>query len=270
MSDIAKLYEEVMADSEIEKTASDVSGQAVAFDHDFFEKVASGDPEASEELNEFVEAARSEGYDDDDIEQAIAMTMEENGFDPEAMGTGESDFEMQKAASYQEGSLKAIEDVLEKAAEWGVDEDEILDFYLGASYGEGYAETRQNLEDAVEKIAMAKEAGPRSQKAMELAKMLAGDVAGGARYAGGKAWGGAKYVGGKAKAGAKRGGSLVTGSKKTKGVGAFTSKKKRYGMGMSEEAFKKARNEARKVFGTRAALATGAGAGGAEAYRRNK
>ena len=185
MSDIAKLYEEVMADSEVEKTASDVSKQNSTFDHDFFEKVASGDEAATDELSEFIETARAEGYDDDAIEAAIGEAMEEDGFEVsnEEIEEQPSDFELQKAASYEQGSHKAIEDVLEKAAELGVSEQDIADFYLGSSYGEGYAETRQELEMAVEKI--ASRVGDTVRAGAEGARALMGRAAEGAK-AGGK------------------------------------------------------------------------------------
>lgn len=142
MSDISKLYEEAMTNSEVKKTAS------VDFDKEFFEKVASGDAAASSGLNDFVESARADGYDDDAIEIAIGNAMSEAGY-----GTDNVDFETQKVASYEQGSHKAIDDVLEKAAELGVSEEDIMDFYLGASFGEGYTDTRRDLDEVVEKIA---------------------------------------------------------------------------------------------------------------------
>jgi hypothetical protein len=156
---IADLYEEVMNEAAAEKTAS-----AATFDRGFFEKVASGEEDAVEALNSFIEEARAEGHGDDEIEAAIAEAMSDAGVDDdeedgEDDGEDDGDFEMAKSAAYSEGAEEAYAHVMEKAAAFGVTEDDILEYHLGLAKGQGYAETRQALEEVVEKIAAAKGAG---------------------------------------------------------------------------------------------------------------
>lgn len=148
---IADLYNEVMSQAATEKTAS---AQGAVFDRNFFEKVASGDGQAVEALNAFIDEARGEGYDDEQIESAIEEAMGEAGVE-EDFGASD-DFEMAKSAAYNEGAQEAYVDILEKAAGFGVSEEELLEYHLGVAKGQGYAETRGALDEVVEKIAAAK------------------------------------------------------------------------------------------------------------------
>lgn len=161
MSDIANLYNEVMNQAEAEKTASDMS-EGPAFDKTFFEKVANGEEEAVEALNSFIDEARSEGYSDDQIEEAIGESMSDAGIiESEASDDGEdgeSEFELHKAAAYAEGATKAVEDVLDTdmAKTAGVTAEDFMEYEVGMAYGQGYAETRRAAEEIVIKIASAK------------------------------------------------------------------------------------------------------------------
>jgi hypothetical protein len=166
MSDIANLYNEVMNQAEAEKTASDMS-EGPAFDKTFFEKVANGEEDAVEALNAFIDDARSEGYSDDQIEEAIGESMSDAGI-IESEGSddgqeGESEFELQKAAAYAEGATKAVEDVLETemAKTAGVTAEDFMEYEVGMAYGQGYAETRRAAEEIVTKIAAAKIPGQK-------------------------------------------------------------------------------------------------------------
>lgn len=170
MSDIAALYEEVMAGAaETEKVASDVNDDAgPEFGPEFFEKVAAGDEASVTVLNDFIENAKAEGHSEEEIESAILQVMEDAGVEggeEAADGTygGEAEeadeFEQQKAAAFMEGAEKAMTDALESdfAKEAGVSLDDLLEFELGGQYGEGYAQTRAVLDNAILKIAEAKE-----------------------------------------------------------------------------------------------------------------
>jgi hypothetical protein len=159
---IADLYNEVMSHQAAEKTAADVSaaeGSSVSFDRDFFEKVASGDEEAVDALNAFIEEARAEGHSDEDIESAIGEAMADAGISDDEESA--DDFEAEKVAAYNEGAARALADVLDGdlAKTAGVTEQDLADYYLGVSHGLGYAETRSELESVVEKIASAKASG---------------------------------------------------------------------------------------------------------------
>lgn len=166
MSDIAKLYDEVMAG--VEKTASDTSAQGgQAFDRNFFEKVASGDDDAVETMNAFIEEARAEGYDDGAIESAVAAAMSDSGMSDEEIygddAQGDDDYESEKVAMYHGGCQQAIEDVLEKAASYGIGPENFAEYDMGVAYGEGYGVTRQEMEEALFKIASA--TGATAEKA---------------------------------------------------------------------------------------------------------
>jgi hypothetical protein len=162
MSDISKLYEEVMSGTEVEKTASDMNADGgPVFDRNFFEKVASGDEDAVGTLSEFIAEAQAEGHSDEEIEEAIAEAMADVGVEDAGVeDAGDSEFELRKAAAYAEGAEKAFADSLTSrlAKTAGVTADDLLEYELGQAYGVGYAEARQAIDAAIEKIAEAKQA----------------------------------------------------------------------------------------------------------------
>ena len=148
MSDIAKLYEQVMADTQ--------QTPGSEFDGEFFAKVASGDEEATQTLNQVIEEARAAGASDEQIETALTEAVEASGYsDGEDNG---DDFEQAKMSAYVEGSQQAIEDMLtsDLAKTAGITADDLLEYELGTHYGAGYAETRRELEEAMDKIAATK------------------------------------------------------------------------------------------------------------------
>ena len=156
---IADLYNEVMSQAETEKTASDASG--VVFDRSFFEKVASGDEDSVGALNAFIDEARGEGYNDEQIESAIDEAMSEAGVgddDGTDSDIDEDEFEMAKSAAYADGVEEAFAHVMQsdivKTA--GLTEQDLMEYQLGLAKGQGYAETRAALESVVEKIAEGK------------------------------------------------------------------------------------------------------------------
>jgi hypothetical protein len=182
MSEIAKLYNDVMAGVEAEKLAADNTAETVAqdldIDRDFFTKIASGDEDAVGVMNNFIEEARAEGASDEEIEAAIQEAMDEAGVeetDLEATSETEDEYEAEKAAAYFEGAEQAFADVLEGdlAKIAGVTPDDLVEYELGGFYGAGYAETRAQLEEVVEKIAMHKEA-KKGKGASKLMKKLKG------------------------------------------------------------------------------------------------
>lgn len=268
MSDIAKLYDDVMNNAQ-EKTAADAAANDVAedtgpeFNAEFFDKVASGDEESAGILNSFIEQAREEGHSDEEIESAIADAMKAAGVeasDEQADGVdndqGESvedeeidEFEQAKAAAYMEGVNQALADVLESdlAKEAGVTAEDLIDYELGGVYAQGYAESRMAYDEVVEKIAThKKEAGAKMDAAKAGAKKLMQ---------------GAKEVAGKGAAKAKAGGArykqLMTGSN----LGAT-------GLGTATPAGKA---EARKILATRLGTgAVGAGTLGGAGYGVHK
>jgi hypothetical protein len=187
---IADLYNEVMSQAATEKTASDASG--VVFDRSFFEKVASGDEDSVGALNAFIDEARGEGYNDEQIESAIDEAMSEAGVgDDDDTGTGvdEDEFEMAKSAAYAEGVEEAFAHVMEsdivKTA--GLTEQDLMEYQLGLAKGQGYAETRAALESVVEKIAEGKMealksmAGKAKNSVMSAGKRYGALMAGGAK-----------------------------------------------------------------------------------------
>jgi hypothetical protein len=192
MSDIAKLYSDVMAGVEAEKTAaaSDMNDEnGIDFDRDFFEKVASGDEDATAVINEFIEEARSEGASDEDIESAIAEAMETAGIDENGDAVEpevEDEYEQSKAAAYLEGSDQAVTDVLDSdfAKEAGVTADDLLDYELGGIYGAGYAETREIVDEVVTKIAEHKKEAKKGKGVKKGAQALAKKLMGKAKAAG--------------------------------------------------------------------------------------
>jgi len=205
MSDIAKLYEEVMS-SGTDKTAADVNADGgPAFDKSFFQKVASGEEEAVQALNEFIEEAKAEGHSEAEIEEAIGQAMVEAGVETqgaEGGDAGDDEYELQKAAAYAEGAQKAVEDVLgsELAKEAGVTAEDLVEFELGGHFGTGYAETRKVAEEVVAKIAAAKKAEAEKtagmgSKAKELGRKLLAKLKAGA----GKAKSGASAAAAKGK-----------------------------------------------------------------------
>lgn len=255
MSDIATLYDQVMNDANLDKVASDNSD--FDFGPDFFQKLASGDEEATSTIESFIEEARAQGASDEDIEAAINEAAEAAGIDPDADPSDmidDDDYEQAKAAAWMQGSAQAVADALESdlAKEAGVTLDEVLDFELGGFFAEGYAETRAAADEIVEKIAMYKQA---KKGGASLGKKLM-DMA--------------SKGGAKAKKGAKRYGELMMGGKAVRKGGprsgnmasAFTGK------GPSKhktEAFKSLAARAGTVGGVGAL-----GAGGVYAATRNK
>lgn len=160
---IADLYNEVMSSQAAEKTAADVSAaEGAVFDRSFFEKVASGDEDAVGALNSFIDEARAEGHSDEEIESAIGQAMADAGIDDEdgeeSADDADDDFENAKMASYQEGAAEAFAHVMgsEAVKTAGITEADLVQYHLGLAKGQGYAETRQALEEVVEKIAAAK------------------------------------------------------------------------------------------------------------------
>ena len=160
---IADLYNEVMSSqAATEKTASATQPEGAVFDRGFFEKVASGDEESVGALNAFIDEARGEGYNDEQIETAIGEAMNEAGVDGAEVAGAEqaSDdgFEMAKSAAYAEGCEEAFAHVMDseivKTA--GLTEQDLMEYELGLAKGQGYAETRAALESVVEKIAAGK------------------------------------------------------------------------------------------------------------------
>lgn len=190
---ISDLYDQVVTETEAEKTASDVNAdQGPEFNKEFFEKVAANDEDSVAVLNQFVEESRAEGYSDDDIEGAIVLAMTEAGVEQETDGDGEAgdgadggsedSFETAKAAQYMAGAEKALNDVLESemAKKGGVTIEDLEQVELGESFGEGYAEMRQILDARVEKIAehraeQAKEAGEGRARQFVLSKIAKGN-----------------------------------------------------------------------------------------------
>lgn len=157
MSAIAKLYDDVMA-AEHNKTAA-ANDEGPEFTREFFEKVASGDQDAAAEMNQFIETARADGHSDDVIEAAITEAMNDVGASDEP-GPQDSveeidEFEQAKAAAYYEGVEEAVADVLgsDLAKEAGITEQHLIDYELGAHKAVGYAETRKELDERVQKIA---------------------------------------------------------------------------------------------------------------------
>lgn len=157
---IADLYNEVMSSQAAEKTAADVSAaEGAVFDRGFFEKVASGDEDAVGALNSFIDEARAEGHSDDEIESAIGQAMADAGIDDEdGEESADDDFENAKMASYNEGAAEAYAHIMGSDAvkTAGITEDDLIQYHLGLAKGQGYAETRQALEEVVEKIASSK------------------------------------------------------------------------------------------------------------------
>ena len=145
MSEIAKLYEQVMA----EQPAT--QGNEPAFDGEFFAKVASGDDESLQALNEVIDEARANGASDDQIEAALAEAVEASGYEDAGTEGGEDEFEVEKQSAYAEGSAQAIEDMLgsDLAKTAGITAQDLMEYELGTHYGAGYAQTRQELEDAM-------------------------------------------------------------------------------------------------------------------------
>ncbi len=246
---IADLYNEVMSQAATEKTASDASG--VVFDRSFFEKVASGDEDSVGALNAFIDEARGEGYNDEQIESAIDEAMSEAGVgDDDDTGTGvdEDEFEMAKSAAYAEGVEEAFAHVMEsdivKTA--GLTEQDLMEYQLGLAKGQGYAETRAALESVVEKIAEGK---------MEALKSMAGKAKDSVMSAG------------------KRYGQMMAGGDMALGVGKAGSRPGNRALIENLRAGGKGRSEALKSLGARAgtaAVAGGAAYGAKKMYDRKQ
>lgn len=272
MSEIAKLYNDVMAGVEAEKLAADQSAEHVADDIDtedegieinaeFFSKVASGDEEAVEVMNNFIEEARAEGATDEEIEAAIAEAMQDAGIEEfegsdeeyeneEASDDSEDEFEVQKAAAYFEGAEQAIVDALESelAKEAGVTIDDLVEYELGAHYGTGYAETRSGIDVVIEKIAAHKQ----MEKEAKVKEMLG--------RAGSAIKGGAKGLG----EGFQGLGTMARSPREA--VGALRQSIKSQGVGGTIKGNKKEL----AALGTLAAGTTALGVGGKKLMNRNK
>ena len=144
------------------------TGTGSGLDHEFFNKIASNDPEALQALQGYVEARTAEGATPDDISAEISAA------EAEAMGgtdyvdsgegsvyysgqdAGDGEFEMAKAAAEAEAIEKAISDELESnslAKVAGVDRAAVEQYLLGESAGEAYYHARRATAEIVEKIA---------------------------------------------------------------------------------------------------------------------
>lgn len=158
---ISGLYEDIVNENQ-EKTASEQNGEVVEFNAEFFNKLAAEEEAEVSIMDAFIDDAREQGHSDDDISAAIDEAMDGAGVKQASDEDEpvESEFDIQKEAAYAEGSEQAVMDSLEMAKEAGVTMDELADFDLGATYAQGYSDTRGALEDAIQKIAAhKKEAG---------------------------------------------------------------------------------------------------------------
>lgn len=246
-SEIGQLYDAVMA-GEMDKVAGDAGAdEGAQFDSSFWEKVASGNEEANEEVGAFIDDAREAGYDDDQIAAALDETMGEEAGDPPA------DFDEVKHASWNEGFDFAITEALDLAKEGGleVDVEDLSEYDRGGAYGQGYAEGRQYVDEAIEKIAEVKEGGMRTQLVKALGRQAGGDVARAGRYVGHQVARGGKAVG----RGASGVGHALAGGRGAKGW---------------RERALGAKGQMGKVWGARGAVAGGAGAAALVASRRKK
>ena len=187
MNTVQQMYADLRADAGQDKTASDEdqaadqTGEAVVMDADYFSKLVSGEDDYVAHLEGVVKEAADAGYTEDQINDSISELAADAGVDLDELfadagtkvaedGTlvpadealeGEivDEFEMQKIASFNEGGNRAIEDIFESSdliKEGEVTAEDLGEYYLGQAYGQGYYEKRAELEDAIEKIAMAK------------------------------------------------------------------------------------------------------------------
>ena len=217
MSTVAQMYADLRADVGQDKTASDegqatdqTADQAVVMDADYFNKLAGGEEAHVAHLEGIVKEAAEAGYTEEQINDSISEVAADAGVDLDALfgegdgGTekvaGEGDggtdlvpadgdalegeivdeFEMQKIASFNDGGNQAIEDIFETnemIKEGEVTPEDLAEYYLGQSFGQGYYEKRAELEEAIEKIAMAK-------KKDKLKKYMAGGAMGAAAAGG--------------------------------------------------------------------------------------
>jgi len=235
MSEIAKLYEDVMAG--VEKTAADTSADNGSnFNANFFQKVAAGDEGAVEEVTEFIEEARAQGASDDQIEAAIDEAAAEAGYaDGEVYGDPD-DYEHQKMSAYDNGWGQAMNDVLASnmAKEAGITADDLIEYDMGGAYGEGYTDAREALDEAIEKIADGKKSAFREGlgKAWGAVKAAPGQYSRAMRGSGAGGWRGAAGMGKGWKRGAQvwgaRGGTgLVAGGAGYAGKRAYDKRKGR-------------------------------------------
>jgi hypothetical protein len=190
MSTVAQMYADLRADVGQDKTASaeqaseQTAEQGVVMDADYFNKLASGEEAHVAHLEGIVKEAAEAGYTEEQINDSIAELATDAGVDldelfdaAEVAGVGTEkvaedgedgealegeivdEFEMQKIASFNEGGNRAIEDIFETndlIKEGEVTPEDLAEYYLGQSYGQGYYEKRAELEEAIEKIAKAK------------------------------------------------------------------------------------------------------------------
>jgi hypothetical protein len=242
MSEIGELYDSIIA-GDMDKVASDVE-----FDGDFWEKVASGDEASNAELGAFIDEARESGYDDEQIAAALDDAMSDGA---EIGG----DLEDAKHAAWNDGFEQAIAESLELAKQAGVevDVDDLVEYDVGGAYGQGFAEGRQYVDEAIEKIAEAKEAGVRTKMLGRIGRQAKKDVGGAAKYL---------YSGGKGKRG--KGGirGAAVGYARAMGGGKGAS-------GWRQRLLGKP-GQAGKVWGARVGTAAGLGGGAALVANRRK
>jgi hypothetical protein len=250
MSEIGELYDTIMA-GEMNKVAGDVGQDGgVEFDGNFWEKVASGDEEANTELGAFIDDARENGYDDEQIAAALDDAMYEGA----AIGDEPiNELEEAKHAAWNDGFEQAIAESLELAKQAGIEVDvsELADYDRGTSYGDGFAQGRLYADEAIEKIAEVKEAGMRTQLVKALGRQVGGDVARSGRFVGRQAARAGKAVG----RGAKGYGHAMAGGRGARGW---------------RERVLGARGQMGKVWGARVGTAAGLGGGAALVASRRK
>lgn len=185
---IQDIYEAVKS-QEMDKVAAD-SGAAESnldfdFTPEFFDNLEQEDPGTIEKLGHFIDAAREQGIDDDEIEARITQIESEvRGQTKEASAEGEVegevevegeefDYDMAKEAAAWQGAGRALEDYIEKAA-GSVTLEDIQNFELGEIEGATYFQTMQALEEMGDKIAMAKEASSQQDVGSALDVLEAG------------------------------------------------------------------------------------------------
>lgn len=233
MTNVAQMYEDLRAQQGQEKVASEeqdaqaqAEAQELVMDADYFSKLASGDEDVTAHLQGVIKEASDQGFSDEEIDQSISELAAEAGVDLdqlfgevegefEAEGAEkvaeEDDFEMQKVASFNEGAAQAIEDILENnelIKEGSVTGEDIAEYYLGQAFGEGYFSQRQEMEEAIEKIAAAKKKDKLKKRMMYAGGGAAGLA--GTAYAGRKAQKSLQSMGGgSAREGAKGLGKAV-------------------------------------------------------------
>jgi hypothetical protein len=162
-----------LATDDVEKVANEINGSQENADFDFnvefFDSLADEDPDSIEKISSFIDAARSEGYEDDQIQARIEEIETEvrtkeaslEGADEDVQDyeieEGE-DFDKVAEQRYWTGAGQAIEDFLgsDFAKEAGITMEDLQEFELGEHEGAGYFNAMQELRVRGEKIAAAK------------------------------------------------------------------------------------------------------------------